>query len=196
MYDPYKHHRRSIRLKGYDYSQAGAYFVTICVNFGQCRLGEVQDGVMVPSLAGAMVAECWEALPEQFPTIDLDVFSLMPNHFHGLVVIVETGLTIKQKPLVLGNIIGAFKSISTNRYIQGVHEKGWEPFYKRFWQRDFYERIIRNERELEAIRAYIVNNPANWGKDKLHPDAAPNVFNKLWKRPLNDEPEDGRNNNL
>ncbi|MCP4417597.1 MAG: transposase [Chloroflexi bacterium] len=182
-YDPHKHHRRSIRLKGYDYSQAGAYFATICINDGLPRLGEVRDGIMHPSAAGMMVAACWFALLERFSNIDLDVFTLMPNHVHGIIVILEQGLNAKNNPIVLGNMIGAFKSISTNEYIEGVHEKGWEPFYKRLWQRDFYDRVIRNERELAAIRAYIVNNPANWGKDKLHPDTAPNKFNRLWKRP-------------
>ena len=188
-YDPHKHHRRSIRLKGYDYSQAGAYFVTICINYGQCRLGEVRDGIMYPSSAGIMVAACWFALLERFPNIDLDVFTLMPNHVHGIIVIMETGLNAKNHPILLGNMVGAFKSISTNEYIDGVHELGWEPFHKRLWQRDFYDRIIRNERELEAIRAYIINNPANWVEDKLHPNAAPNAFKKLWKRPFDNRPQ-------
>jgi putative transposase len=181
-YDPRKHHRRSIRLKGYDYSQSGAYFVTICIHQGQCCLGEVHDGVMIPSPAGVMVAECWEALRQRFPNIELDVFTLMPNHVHGNILILEPGLTANERPLVLGNVVGAFKSISTHEYIDGVQEKGWEPFNKRLWQRDFYDRIIRNDRELEAIRAYIVNNPANWSGDKLHPAAPPNTFNRDWKR--------------
>jgi len=179
-YDPQKHHRRSIRLKGYDYSQAGAYFITICVQHGQSRLGHIQDGILVPSLAGEMVAECWYDLPERFPNIELDVFTLMPNHLHGIIVILETGLNANQNPIVLGDMLGAFKSISTNKYIEGVRQKGWKPFQKRFWQRDYYEHIIRNERALNAIRAYIMNNPANWQDDKLHPNASPNPFNADW----------------
>ena len=179
-YDSQKHHRRSIRLRGYDYSQAGAYFVTICINLGQSHLGEIRDGVLYPSPAGEMVAECWYALPERFPNIDLDVFTLMPNHTHGIIVITETGLNANNNPIVLGNMVGAFKSISTLKYIGGVQEQA-EPFHKRLWQRDFYDRIIRNEQSLEAIRTYIVNNPANWKDDKLHPDASINEFNRLWK---------------
>ncbi|MCB9422165.1 MAG: transposase [Ardenticatenaceae bacterium] len=182
-YDPHKHHRCSIRLNGYDYSQAGAYFVTICVNDGQCRFGEIKDGVMHPSPAGEMVIACWYALPERFPTIDLDVFGLMPNHSHGIILITKTGLNANDNPIVLGNIVGAFKSISTNLYIDGINTQGWEPFHKRLWQRDFYDHVIRNERALHAIREYIINNPANWQEDKLHPDAAPNAFNKKWQRP-------------
>ena len=94
------------------------------------------------------------------------------------------GLNANNNPIVLGNIVGAFKSISTNQYINGVNTKGWEPFHKRLWQRGFYDHIIRNERALTAIRAYIVNNPANWQEDKMHPNATPNTFNKMWKRPL------------
>jgi REP element-mobilizing transposase RayT len=171
-------------LKEYDYSQEGAYFVTICINHGHCRLGEVRDGIMYPSSAGLMVAACWFGLLERFPNIDLDVFTLMPNHVHGIMVIVETSLSAKNNPVLLGNIVGAFKSISTNEYIDAVHEQGWDSFYKRLWQRDFYERIIRNERELEAIRNYIINNPVNWNGDKLHPNALFNDFNKDWKRPI------------
>ena len=183
-YDPYKHHRRSIRLKDYDYSQAGAYFVTICAQHGQCRFGEIKDGAMHLSPAGEMVVACWQALPEQFPTIDLDTFGLMPNHAHGVILITETGFNANNNPIVLGNMVGAFKSITTNEYIDGVHTLGWEPFHKRIWQRDFYDHIIRNARALNAIRAYIINNPANWQADQLHPDAPPNAYNKLWKRPL------------
>jgi REP element-mobilizing transposase RayT len=182
-YDPHKHHRRSIRLKGYDYSQAGAYFITICVNHGRCFLGDVREGEMYPSPAGEMVANCWDDLPKRFPNIELDVFSLMPNHVHGIILIMDTGLNANNKPIVLGNMVGAFKSISTNEYIDGVEERGWEPFHKKFWQRDYWDRIIRNERELEAIRTYIINNPANWDKDQLHPAASQNKFNATWKRP-------------
>jgi putative transposase len=177
-YDPEKHHRRSIRLKGYDYSQAGAYFITICVQHRQNRLGEIRDGVMIPSPAGVMVAECWYALPQRFPNIELDVFTLMPNHLHGNLLILETGLNAAQNPIVLGDIVGAFKSITTNQYIEGVKQKGWPRFDKRLWQRDYYEHIIRNERSLNTIRAYIVNNPAHWQADQLHPDAPPNRFNQ------------------
>ena len=179
-YDPQKHRRRSIRLKGYDYSQAGAYFVTICIQHGQSRLGTVQDGMLVPSPAGEMVAACWATLPERFPHIDLDVFTLMPNHIHGNILILKTGLNAAQNPIVLGDIVGAFKSITTHQYIQGVREKGWEPFQKRLWHRDYYEHIIRSERALDAIRAYIIHNPANWQADQLHPQAPPNAFNANW----------------
>ena len=101
---PYQ--RRSIRLKNYDYSKPGAYFVTICVNLGKCCLGEVRDGVMDPSLAGEMAADCWHDLPQRFPNVELDAFSLMPNHVHGILAIEEAGIDAKNKPVVLGSIVG------------------------------------------------------------------------------------------
>jgi putative transposase len=133
--------------------------------------------------AGEMVMDCWHALPERFPNIDLDVFGLMPNHAHGIILITDSGLNANNKPIVLGNMVGAFKSVTTHKYIDGVHLQGWEPFHKRLWQRNFYEHIIRNDKVPNAIRTYIINNPANWQEDDLHPDVPPNSFNKLWKRP-------------
>ena len=177
-YDPHKHHRRSIRLKGYDYGQEGAYFVTICINDGTHRLGEIKNDKMLPNAAGQMVVQTWEILHEKFPGIQQDVFQLMPNHIHFILFIIERMVNENQKKIQLGNIIGAFKSITTNAYIEGVHEKDWEPFHKKVWQRDYYERIIRNERELEAIRTSIINNPTNWKEDQLNPSGPINKFNQ------------------
>ena len=182
-YDPHKHHRRSIRLKGYDYSQAGAYFVTICVNGGQSHLGKVVNGEMILSDAGMMVYEAWDQVLDMFPNVELYIWGPMPNHVHFILFILEQGLTAEQRSVVLGNVVGAYKSITTNGYIDGVHNKDWTPFRKRFWLRNYWERIIRNERELEAIREYILNNPAKWEKDKLNPGAEENKFNRDFKRP-------------
>ena len=199
MYDPHKHHRRSIRLKGYDYSQDGLYFVTICVKNGLCLFGDVVDGNMILNLAGIMVSREWQKLSDRFPQAKLDVFQVMPNHFHAILGIhnppVGAGLVSAQDDasdcnrattrgaptgVVLGNMVGAFKSITTHEYISGVNKDGWEPFPGKLWQRNYYEHIIRNERALNAIREYIQNNPANWGADKLHPNAPPNTFNQSW----------------
>jgi REP element-mobilizing transposase RayT len=181
-YDPNKHHRRSIRLKGYDYSQCGAYFITICINHGRTFLGKIREGEMFASPAGEMVAESWDDLPLRFPNIDLDEFTIMPNHIHGIFLITDLDSRPNDNPTTLGTIIGALKSISTHQYIKGVEKHNWEPFDKKLWQRNYYDRIIRNERELEAIRAYIINNPANWTEDKLHPSAKPNKFNSTWNQ--------------
>ena len=86
-YDPERHHRRSIRLKGYDYSQAGAYFVTICAQGRQCLFGAIVDGVMRPNDAGRMVERWWLELNHKYPTVETDEHSVMPNHFHGVILI-------------------------------------------------------------------------------------------------------------
>ncbi len=140
-YDPHKHHRRSIRLKGYDYSQDGIYFVSICVKNGLCLFGDVIDGEMILNPAGIMVEQAWLALPERFPQVELDIFRAMPNHFHALLGIRNTNLhsvgaglvpaldvstldlldldedratTRVALTVVLGDMVGAFKSITTN----------------------------------------------------------------------------------
>ncbi len=192
-YDPNKHRRRSIRLKGYDYSQAGAYFVTIVTQGRECRFGEIINGAMQPNEAGQIVETAWTSLPQRFPNIELDACVIMPNHLHGIVVVGATlvaaqdasganyraginpaptndSIRAKTNPApTLGHVVGAFKSITTHAYIQGVYDCGWSPFDKRVWQRNYYEHIIRSEIELNAIRKYIVDNPARWEQDRDNP---------------------------
>jgi REP element-mobilizing transposase RayT len=172
-YDPNRHHRRSIRLKGYDYSQAGAYFITLCTQDRACLFGKVVNGEMRLNDAGRMVLAEWNRLPERFPQVVLDAFVVMPNHVHGILVITDpaptvgatVGATLVVAPTV-GNIIGAFKSRVTVEYIRGVKTSGWPPFRGRLWQRNYYEHIIRNERALNAIRQYIMENPRRWHRDR------------------------------
>jgi REP element-mobilizing transposase RayT len=90
-YDPQKHHRQSIRIKGYDYSQAGAYFLTLCTYQRQCLFGEIVGGAMQLNPYGQVVEDCWQAIPEHFPRIALDVFVVMPNHIHGILLITDEG---------------------------------------------------------------------------------------------------------
>jgi len=178
-YDPNRHHRRSIRLKGYDYSQAGAYFITLCTQDRACLFGKVVNGEMRLNHAGRMVLAEWNRLPERFPQVVLDAFVVMPNHVHGILVIADpaptVGATVGATPTVgattrvaptVGNIIGAFKSRVTVEYIRGVKTSGWPPFRGRLWQRNYYEHIIRNERALNAIRQYIMENPRRWQMDR------------------------------
>ncbi len=173
-YDPFKHHRRSIRLKGYDYSQAGAYFVTICAQNRECLFGEIVNGEMQLNDAGKMIVRWWNELSNKFMTFEPDAFVVMPNHIHCIIVIVDVGMTLRGHPddgqphraaPTLGDIIEWFKTMATNEYIRGVKQLGWKPFDKRVFQRNYYEHIVRNERELNAIREYIENNPANWAAD-------------------------------
>ena len=191
-FDPQKHHRRSIRLKDYDYSQAGAYYVTINVQNRECLFGKNVNYEMELNDAGMMIEEQWNALLERFPGLKLDVYQIMPNHFHGVVVVgavfmvaldtnisenkadtrlgVDTRSGADTRPApTLGDIIGAFKSITTHEYILGVDNKNWPRFYKRLWQRNYYEHIVRDEADLERIRDYIQSNPADWDEDEENP---------------------------
>ncbi len=173
--------RRSIRLKGYDYSQAGGYYVTIVTQLQESFFGGIRAGEMILNDAGRMVKVEWESLNIRFPNINIDVYQVMPNHFHGLIFIfppVSVGAGLVPAPIsrattrvapTLGNIIGAFKSITTHKYIQGVDEFTWPAFYRRLWQRNYYEHIIRNLADYERIASYIINNPVNWDKDEENP---------------------------
>jgi putative transposase len=165
-YDPDKHHRRSIRLKGFDYSRSAVYFVTICVQHRECLFGTISQNQLLLNDAGEMVSKEWLALPSRFPSIILDEFIVMPNHFHGIICILPDAAN---NP-TLGRIVGAFKSIVNNHYIAGVNTQNWQPFNKRLWQRNYYEHIVRDDSALEKIQGYIQNNPLTWELDSLHPD--------------------------
>src|SRR6476619_7653577 len=138
-YNPDVHHRRSIRLKGYDYSQAGAYFVTICINQRRSLLGTICEGIMYPSIAAEMVQKVWDEIPLYYQGIEIDAFVLMPNHIHGIIMI-EPNTSLK-----LGDVVHRFKSLTTAKYRHGVYHQEFPAFEKRLWQRDYYEHIIRNE---------------------------------------------------
>ncbi len=173
-YDPKRRRRQSLRLKGYDYTQAGAYFVTIVVQDGSCLFGEVACEEMRLNDAGEMVCRVWEALPLRFPGMELDMFVIMPNHVHGIVVIdtatADPGAGAPGvAPAGLGNVIGAYKSLTTVEYARGVKTMAWPPFRDRLWQRNYYEHVVRNDEALTGIREYIVNNPARWSFDRENP---------------------------
>ncbi|MEO1400515.1 MAG: transposase [Cyanobacteria bacterium J06635_1] len=174
QFDPDKHHRRSIRLQGYNYASPGNYFVTICLQNRACLLGDIIANQMQFNDAGQMVHDSWTALPKRFPQIDLDAFVVMPNHFHSIITLQNTGGVIPMQDVGLGNIVGAFKSNTTRLYIAGVHRHGWEPFQKRLWQRNYYEHIVRDNPALQTLRQYILNNPQTWNRDQLHPNSDSN----------------------
>jgi REP element-mobilizing transposase RayT len=167
-YDSFRHHRRSIRLKGYDYASKGHYFITICAH-GHLPLLDSENARLI-------INKAWQALPIRFPHIRLDEFVIMPNHIHGIIVINRRGEPCVRPrlsgtpPHSLGRILQAFKSITTKRYAHAVNAGLAEPFERRLWQRNYYERIIRNEDELYRIRQYIRDNPLNWTKDPENPD--------------------------
>jgi putative transposase len=196
-YDPAKHHRRSIRLKGYDYHNTGAYFVTICTQNRECVLDD--------PIVNGIINDVWQALPSWFPMIELDEFMVMPNHTHfvvwnnvgaSLADVLGAGNTDrnvgtllagvlcaqntdggKPRPYViprpqkinlapsLGDIVGAFKSLVFKVYLDWIEIN--DPSRRaKFWQKNYYEHIIRNDRELNAIRQYIIDNPINWKMDR------------------------------
>jgi putative transposase len=165
-------YRRSIRLRGYDYSQAGAYFITICTALRECVLGEICEGQMHLSAAVIAVERVWWELPTRFPAVGLDSFIIMPNHVHGIIVIQDMDgnaqgsepLRAAVRRMPLGRVVRAFKSLSgieANRCL-GRSERP-------FWQRNYYEHVIRDDTSLTAIRQYIADNPARWPEDPENP---------------------------
>ena len=165
-----KRTRRSIRLNGYDYSRPGAYFVTICTRNRMCVFGNVVGGRMVLNDCGRVVETVWEALPEHYPHIELDVFVLMPNHVHGVIWMVGAGFKpapTSGKGHGLPEIVRGFKTFSSRR-INDIRRTPGVPV----WQRNYFERIVRNDNELNRIREYIAANPTQWAFDRENPNAA------------------------
>ena len=184
-FDPQKHHRRSIRLPNYDYSQSGAYYITIVTWHRECLFGDVVDGKMVLSKLGLVAKQQWENLPNRFPNITLGAFVIMPNHLHGVIVIMTGRGTAGnhndhdgdlsrraptheqyQKPVKgsIPTIVRSYKSsvsyrINLMRGTQAIP----------VWQRNYYEHIIRNERDLQNKTDYIEANPMLWAADNENP---------------------------
>jgi len=183
-FDAEKHHRHSMRLRGYDYAQAGAYFVTVVTKDRACLFGEVVNGEMRLNDGGRMIEQWWFELNRKFSTVETDEFVVMPNHFHGIVVIagVTVGADLRVGPNSEGAHAGAplptiiqwFKTMTTNEYMRGVKTRSWTPFAGRLWQRNYYEHIVRCENELTRIREYIANNPLQWEMDRENPSRTAN----------------------
>jgi len=181
--DPDHHHRRSIRLKGYDYTQRGAYFVTICTQNRACLFGDIVDGKMLLNDAGRMVQTVWEAMPVHYMGVVIDAFVVMPNHIHGIVVLVGAapcgrppmGQAQGPAPTVamsLPDVVHRFKTMTTKQYADGVKQSGWSPFPGQLWERNYYEHIIRGEDSPNRVRRYIADNPAQWELDRENPTAS------------------------
>jgi putative transposase len=190
-HDSTKHNRRSIRLPSYDYAQPGAYFITICTQGRECVLDD--------AVVAGIIGDVWRALPAWFPSADLDEFVIMPNHVHFVLWLLPPGTiraelasastvggTLGVAPVIqdaawklpppeklnpapeLGDVIGAFKSLVFTVYRDWIQAHDSTQRAK-FWQRNYYEHVIRGERELEAIRRYIRENPAKWELDPDNP---------------------------
>lgn len=203
-FDPQKHHRRSIRMKGFDYSSEGAYYVTIVAQGRECLFGEIVDGEMRLNEYGEIVQKWWNEIPIHFPNVELGAFVIMPNHVHGIIYIIEErrgevlsprdnpngnnlndtnqggkmlpndipninnrdagklgGETPPLRKPTLGQIVAYFKYQSTKE----MNRIETPNAITRFWQRNYYEHIIRNEKELQQKTDYILDNPSRWDED-------------------------------
>ena len=165
-----KYRVESARLKGWDYSAPGYYFVTICTKDRKCFLGRVVDGKMLLSKTGMIVAEEWQKTEKIRKNVDLDVWGIMPNHIHGILILLEKPVNVETthqvvsttlKPNSLGSIVGQFKSVSTKR----IRKMGCIDFG---WQSRFHDHIIRDDKALNNIRKYILENPLKWQSDKFY----------------------------
>jgi len=192
-YNPKIHHRKSIRLAGYDYSNQGMYFITICCHKKEHRFGKIENGEMILNELGEIADNEWIDLLKRFPDIELDSHQIMPNHMHGIIVIkhvdntgandvgagftpaLESGNDFDQNsikdtnqpiPIILGNIIGAYKSLVFNKCLD-IH-KSKNTGMGKFWQRNYFEHIIRNKESYHTISEYIINNVTNWDNDKFY----------------------------
>jgi len=186
------HNRRSVRLQNYDYSSEGAYFVTLCTQNRECLFGEIVNEQMILNEYGKIVEQCWNDLPNHYDNIVLDAYVIMPDHFHGIILITDNVWAIHELPIhelpihelprqnqhelpihespiqspqqrrkmLLPKIIGRFKMNSAKQINQMRNTPGIS-----VWQRNYYEHIIRNEKSLENIRNYIINNPLQWYYD-------------------------------
>jgi len=192
------HNRRSIRLKGYDYSRAGLYFITICCQDKICRFGHIENGAMILNEYGEIAYNEWVKLIDRFPNFELNIFQIMPNHMHAIINLVgaplagapiDTGApdytgtqndTGAQNDMNIGNGMRTGASpVPTVGDIVGAYKSlvanGCLKIYKnnnetmgKLWQRNYYEHIIRDERSYKRICEYIINNPIKWTDDKLY----------------------------
>ena len=171
-FDPQRHHRRSIRLKGYDYASAGGYFITIVTYQRECLFGEIVNDEMVLSDYGKVAEECWRAIPDHFPNVELGAYVVMPNHVHGIIIknvsvgaqhaapLRNTNVT----PNSIGAIVRSFKSAVTKRIHEINHLSGTT-----IWQRNYYEHVIRDADDHNRIHLYIESNPSMWETDTENP---------------------------
>jgi putative transposase len=165
--------RRSIRLAGYDYTAPGSYFITICTARRADLFGKIVDGQMQASLFGEIAGREWLRLEERFPQLKLDAFVVMPNHLHGIIILIGDKPGLEEPgaregfgcpvPGSLPSLVRSYKSavtlkINARRNLPGIP----------VWQRNYWEHAIRDEVDWSRIREYVVNNPLRWMEDSLY----------------------------
>lgn len=188
QYNPDKHHRRSYRLKGYDYSRSGAYFVTICTYQRQQMFGSIVDGKMVLNELGMIVQQCWCDIPRHFLHTELDEYVVMPNHVHGIIMIhnvndraIKTNARVHVYPAGVQNFEPLRRESSIHQYQHiiprsiGSIVRGFKIGVTKWvrqntsihgvWQRNYHDWIIRDDEHLKRVRQYIINNPQKWSSD-------------------------------
>ncbi len=153
--------RKSIRLQEYDYSQTGAYFVTICTKERRCLFGAVG----ADSISARMVERTFREVIEQYPCIQSPIFVVMPNHFHAIITIERADM---ESAPTISTVVQAFKRYSTVEYTNLVKQGLALPYNKRVWQRSFHDHVIRNQSDYDDIYRYIENNPIQWELDELY----------------------------
>ena len=187
------YNRRSIRFKGYDYTQAGLYFITICCQNRACLFGEIENGKMMLNDAGAIANDCWLNIPNHFPNAILHEYVIMPNHVHGIIELVgannhspvselhspKTNHHSPNIPVIGDNRVKNVSPLRSPSKTVGSVVRGFkigvtkwmrqntDTFY--IWQRNYWEHIIRDDISYENISQYIINNPTKWNNDKLNP---------------------------
>ena len=179
--------RKTLRLPYFDYSQSGAYFVTICLkNRESSLLGKILHGEMLLNDLGEIVLQSWLDLPNHYSQVKLDEFMVMPNHCHGIIKIADVGAGLKPAPTkqALSEIIRAFKSFSARKINIFRKLPGMS-----VWQRSFYEHVIRDEKSLNRIREYIANNPLRWEFDRENPQATGKDEFDDWLTEFKNRPE-------
>lgn len=156
---------RRARLIDYNYSSAGYYFITICQKDRDKLFGTVRNDRPILSDAGKMISKVVGEMTERHPGIDVDSAVVMPNHVH---LLLGNAVRLEATEASVIDAIHWFKTITTNRYIVGVKLHGWPRFDKRLWQPGYHDRVVRNDKELDAFRKYIAENPQRWGDDTFH----------------------------
>ena len=150
--------KSSPRLRGFDYRVAGYYFITICTFNREPRFGNVRDEKMILNSTGRIIERSWQYLPDHYSNLKLDEYVIMPNHFHAIAILEGNGHELSE-------IVRGFKTRSARRVNRLEYKTGFH-----LWQRSFYDHVIRDDRDLDAIREYIVNNPLKWELDNENPD--------------------------
>jgi putative transposase len=188
-FNPEIHHRKTIRLRNYDYSQKGIYFVTICCRNKESLFGKIINELMIFNDMGKIADQYWQEIPQHYPNVYLDEYIIMPNHIHGILIIEQQAVGANDhspydhfpKKLSLSQHCWANNypplRYGTSKTIGAIirgYKIGVTKWFRKntnnylVWQRNYYEHIIRNEKSLEQIRRYIINNPFNWQYDELN----------------------------